>query len=124
VLGRLARRAKGVLGAAARAASGLCRDRPRSAKRLARRIGAAAQRRAAYRRLLVVAKASLRQAEQGRRALAETTGAAAERLRAAFGRFEPLVWRRGAQAERRVLQGGRPSRPARRWAACASRPPP
>lgn len=114
VLSRLARRAKGVLGAAAQAAGGLFRDRTRSARQLARRIGEAAahatagaeaRRREAYRRLLAVARASLRQAAQVRRRLAGTAGAAAGRLRAGLEHFEPLVTRAVAQAERRALRG-------------------
>jgi transposase, IS5 family len=119
VLSRLLRRAKGIVGAGAAAGRALWRDRTRAAKRLARRIGATMvhqkqarepERRALYRRLLAVARASARQAERVR-ALVTTAGAA--RLDAALARFLPLVQRVIAQATRRVLHGERVPAPAK-----------
>jgi IS5 family transposase len=115
VLSRWVRRAKAVVGDGA-VAPGLWRDRTRAAKRLARRIGATIvhrkeareqERRALYARLLTVARASHRQAEQVRRLLEPASAAATDRLCAALDRFVPLVEQGIAQAERRVLHGER-----------------
>jgi IS5 family transposase len=112
VLGRLVHRARGLVATGAAPIQRLCRDRSRSAKRLARRIaalpasaGSEPTRPALYRRLLAVARASRRQADQVRRLVADQPGAAAARLRAALDRFAPLVDQVVAQTERRVLRG-------------------
>jgi IS5 family transposase len=130
VLSRLLRRAKALVAPApdqraAPAARDAWRDRTRSAKRLARRIGEATARRlrraregaaapaapdarqGLYRRLLAVARASVRQTALAEAALAAAPGAAAARLRAGFDRFLPLVERVIRQAERRVMRGER-----------------
>ena len=115
VLSRLLRRAKRLVSAAARVQPALWRDRTRTAKRLARRIGATMvhqkearerERRALYERLLAVARASRRQAEQVR-GLVTGEGAPAGRLRQAFDHFLPLVAQVIDQAERRVVAGER-----------------
>jgi transposase, IS5 family len=114
VLSRLVRRAGGLL---ARGTEPLLRDRTRSAKRLMRRIhasaaitgrgvaAAAAERTMLYRRLLAVARASLRQAETVQQLLAARTGGTIERVRAQVERYVPLVQQVCAQTERRVLAG-------------------
>jgi len=111
VVSRLVGRARWLLPLSAGQARRLGRNRTRSAKRLARRVSASAARagRAAqagrqqlYRRLLRVARASLRQAEQVRTLLPATSEAAA-RLRAGLDRLGPLLAQVIAQAERRVL---------------------
>jgi transposase, IS5 family len=130
VLSRLLRRAKALVASAparraAPPARDVWRDRTRSAKRLARRIGEATARRlrraregaaapaapdarqGLYRRLLAVARASVRQTALAEAVLAAAPGAAAARLRAGFDRFLPLVERVIRQAERRVLRGER-----------------
>ena len=127
VLSRLARRTRAVVDRAAAAGGALWRDRTRSAKRSARRIGESmarrlrrehpgqrpagptgeADRRELYRRLLAVARTSVRQATRVEAALAAVPGAAAGRLRVALGRFLPLVGQVIRQTERRVLRGER-----------------
>lgn len=106
VVGRLLRRAKAIVG---EASGGLFRDRSGAAGRLARSIGETARRRggeaeaarkAAYRRLLEVAKASLRQAHQVRELLSEK----ASGLRGALERYEGLLGRVVSQTRRRVFQ--------------------
>jgi IS5 family transposase len=113
VLSRLVGRAAAVVGAAGAAAAQV-RDRTRGARRLARAIAetarqrgeaAAAARRTAYRRLLAVARASLRQAAAVRARLAPGTDRAGQRLARQLDRFAPLVERVVAQATRRVLRG-------------------
>ena len=114
VLSRLVRRARGWLGWKARR---LGRDRTRSARRLARRIqestavhaarSSQAERPALYRRLLAVARASLRQAERVQQLLPVRSGAADQRLCAALAHFPPLVQQVVQQTERRVLAGER-----------------
>src|SRR5207245_1385479 len=85
VVGRVLRRAAALVGAG----GPLVRDRTRSAKRLARAIGetarqrgeaAAAARQRDYRRLLAVARASLRQAAAVRDRLAPTDERTSQRL--------------------------------------------
>jgi IS5 family transposase len=127
VLSRLARRTRAVVDRAAAAGGALWRDRTRSATRSARRIGESmarrlrrehpgqrpagptgeADRRELYRRLLAVARTSVRQATRVEAALAAVPGAAAGRLRVALGRFLPLVGQVIRQTERRVLRGER-----------------
>jgi IS5 family transposase len=111
VLSRLLRRAKGLLAQEARE---LFRDRSRSAKRLAHQISAAARRggqatqgvrQATYRRLLAVARASLRQGERVRQALTTAGGNASQGLRQTLDRFLPLVKQVITQTRRRVLAG-------------------
>jgi IS5 family transposase len=121
VLGRLARKAKRcILTAKERVADGareLFRDRTRSAKRLARKINEASRRRtkeakegslAAYRRLVEVASASLRQAERQREALSavgSAAAAAAEALGNELSEVGELVERVIEQTRRRVFEG-------------------
>jgi len=112
VLSRLVDRARDVLKAAAEPCF---RNRTRSAKRLAQHIDATAavhasrtataERPVLYRRLLTIAQASLRQAEQVHQRLASQLGQAAQRLRASLEHFQPLVRQVCAQTERRVLRG-------------------
>jgi len=114
VLSRLVRRAKGAVGQEVREAGEVFRDRTRSAKRLARQIGEAARRRGesaevmrrtAYRRLLKVVQASLRQSQVVREQLAASRNADTERLINEIDRLVPLVKQVIAQARRRVLEG-------------------
>ena len=114
VPGRVARRAKGVVGAVADAAGELFRDRTRGAARRARCIGetarqrgeaAAAARRTADRRLLAAARASLRQAAAVRAHLAAAADRASQRLVRPLARFAPRVERVVDQAHRRVIGG-------------------
>jgi IS5 family transposase len=115
VISRLVRRARPLLEGGTAAVQRLCRDRTRSAKQLARRIGELAVRGSktgeedarvpVYRRLLTVATASLRQAQQVGSALATTAGKLAQRLHRHLEQIEPLVERVIRQTERRVLQG-------------------
>lgn len=114
VISRLVGSARAVLGTCTSQARDLFRNRTRSAKRLAKQIAqTAAQpeaereglRKCAYRRLLAVAQASLRQAETIRELLDHEAGPAAERLRAGIDRFRPLVARVIEQTERRVMRG-------------------
>ena len=113
VLGRAVRRAKALVGDARAATAALFRDRARSAARLARRVletarqrgeAAAAARRTVYRRLLAVARTTLRQAAAVRARLAATTGRSGQRLVRQLDRFAPLVERVVAQTTRRVLR--------------------
>jgi IS5 family transposase len=116
VLGRLARKAKRYLADEARVVDELFRDRTRSAKRLARKIDEAGRRRtkeakegslAAYRRLVEVASASLRQAKKQREALNPVVGSAAavEALQEELGKVSELVERVIGQTRRRVFEG-------------------
>ncbi|MCA1837472.1 MAG: ISNCY family transposase [Actinobacteria bacterium] len=120
VLGRLARKAKRYLADEARVVDELFRDRTRSAKRLARKIDEAGRRRtkeakedslAAYRRLVEVASASLRQAKKQREALNPVVGSAAaaaaavEALQEELGEVSELVERVIGQTRRRVFEG-------------------
>jgi transposase, IS5 family len=111
VLGRTVRRAGALVGAAGAA---VFRDRARSATRLARQVletarqrgeAAEAARRTLYRRLLAVARASLRQATAVRARLAGTADRTGQRLVRQLDRFARLVERVVAQATRRVLRG-------------------
>lgn len=113
VLSRVVGRAKAIMGAAAGAVGGLVRDRTRGAKRLARAIGetarqrgeaAATARQTTYRRLLAVARASLRQAAVVRDRLAASADRASQRLVGQLDRFVPLVERVVDQTTRRVLR--------------------
>jgi IS5 family transposase len=110
VLGRLMGKAKEILGVSGE----VFRNRTRSAKRLARSIAEGARWRrgeeakeaskAAYRRLLGVARASLKQAtkvQQMLRSQAHLGGRLADELE----RFEGLLERVVEQTERRVLSG-------------------
>jgi transposase, IS5 family len=118
VLSRLVGQAKPLvtagLVAGVAGAGELFRNRTRSATRLARRIAEAARRRgeeaeahrqAAYRRLLKVAEASLRQAETVQAALSETKAASGERLSRRLSHFVPLLKQVIRQTQRRVLDG-------------------
>ena len=112
VLSRVAQRAVRVLTGQVRR---LGSRRTRQAKQLARRIDATtavnasaaarAERPTLYTRLLGVAQASMRQAEQIRRALAERSEAVVQRLESAIKHIVPLVQQVITQTERRVLHG-------------------
>ena len=112
VLSRVAQRAVRVLTGQVRR---LGSRRTRQAKQLARRIDATtavnasaaarAERPTLYTRLLGVAQASMRQAEQIRRALAERSEAVVQRLESALKHIVPLVQQVITQTERRVLHG-------------------
>lgn len=115
VLSRLVGQARPLLEGGTASVQRLGRNRTRSARKLARQIGERAGRRSEsdeadarvplYRRLLRVARASLRQAEQVRALLAPADGKEAERLRSLLERVRPLVDQVVRQAEQRVLQG-------------------
>ncbi len=114
VLSRVARRARHLVRDAAAQPGALFRDRSRAATRLAhaildttRRQGeeAATRRTGHYRRLLAVARASLRQAEQVGKLLADGALPQAKRLRAQLEQFGPLLERVVSQAQRRVFAG-------------------
>src|SRR5205085_9179000 len=99
VLSRWVRRAQTAVEAGTAGSRALWRDRTRAAKRLARRIGATMvhqkeareqERRTLYRRLLAVARASHRQAEQVRGLLPPEPAA---RLGGTLDRFLPLIER-------------------------------
>lgn len=117
VLGRLIRRAKEAVSQGGQSfleGGELFRDRRRSAKRLARQIGEAARRRGeyaevmrqtAYRRLLKVVEASLRQTQVVRERLAARRNTVSQRLIGEIDRFVPLVKQVVAQTRRRVLEG-------------------
>jgi IS5 family transposase len=115
VISRVLQRARTVLGEGGGTSRRLFRDRTRSAKRLSRKIGELAVRDSArggedarvpvYQRLLGVATASLRQAQQVRSALATASGTLAQRVRSDLDRVQPLVAQVIRQTERRVLQG-------------------
>jgi transposase, IS5 family len=117
VISRVVRRARALLEGEAAEVGRLCRDRTRSAKRLARRIGELAVRRSStagedarvpvYQRLLATTRASLRQAQQVRCALAGVPEKLAQRLHRELERVVPLVEQVIQQTERRVLQGER-----------------
>ena len=121
VLSRLVRSAGDILGHGTKP---LFRDRTRSAKRLMRRIDASlaravgrateakAERTQLYARLLKVAAASLRQAEQVRQALtaaqsnaSKRVSAQIERVRTHLEQFGPLVRQVFTQTQQRVLEG-------------------
>lgn len=112
VLSRVAQRAVRVLTGQVRR---LGSRRIREAKQLARRIDATtavnasaaarAQRPKLYTRLLTVAQASLRQAEQFRRVLTERSDAIVQRVKSALEHIAPLVQQVITQTERRVLRG-------------------
>ncbi len=114
VLSRLVGRAKPLVKASLAEAGELFRNRTRSAKRLARQIGEAVRRRGqdaearrhvAYRRLLKVAEATLRQAETVQAALAKVAGTAVARLSHGLEQFVPLLKQVITQTRRRVLEG-------------------
>lgn len=107
VVGRLLRRARAIVD---KAGSGLFRDRSRSAGRLARSIGETARRRGpqaeaarktAYRRLLEVAEASLKQAGRVRKLLDEGASGLSRELE----HYEGLLGQVVKQTQRRVLEG-------------------
>jgi transposase, IS5 family len=113
VLSRLVDRARDVLKASAEPCF---RNRTRSAKQLAQRIYATAavhasrattaERPELYRRLLEVAHASLRQAEQVQHRLASwSADGAAQRLSSDLVRVGPLLRQVCVQTERRVFDG-------------------
>ena len=107
VLSRLLGKAKVILEGSGR----LFRNRSTSAKRLAKRIGESARQRVsgeaeealkgAYKRLIGIAEASLKQATNVRQMLPESRGALAKELE----RFEGLLERVIGQTKRRVLEG-------------------
>jgi IS5 family transposase len=114
VLSRVVRRAAQLLPEAARETRELFRDRTRAAKRLAHAILETTRRRGEepatgrqrrYRRLLAVARASLRQADRVGKHLAACAEPRAQRLRAQLERFSPLVERVVSQTQRRVFGG-------------------
>jgi IS5 family transposase len=112
VLGRLVQQAASALSGQTRRVGVI---RTRLAKHLVRRIEATAavaasasvraDRPRLYRRLLAVAHASVRQAEQARRWLAGWSDGTAQQLESAIQRTAPLVQQVIAQTERRVLHG-------------------
>jgi IS5 family transposase len=112
VLGRLMGKAKEVL---LEGTGESFRDRTRSAKRLARSIAEGARRRgeeakeaskAAYERLLGIARASLKQATKVQQMLRSQSEAHLDgRLADEIERFEGLLERVVEQTERRVLKG-------------------
>ena len=113
VLSRLLRRAKPVL-AAASLPPRLFRSRTRSVRRLAQRIhrlarrrgpDAVAEMRGLYERLVGVAQATRRQAEQVRAALQAHAPEASAGLVRQLAHFGRLVGRAMVQARRRVLEG-------------------
>jgi transposase, IS5 family len=113
VLSRLLRRAKAQL-PAADLSSALFRRRTRSVRRLtqqlhrvARRKGetAAEELKQAYAKLIAIAQASRDQATAVQALLQAQATPAAQRLRAKFDHFLPLVDQAIGQATRRVLQG-------------------
>ena len=111
VLGRLMGKAKDLLGASGE----VFRNRTRSAKRLARSIAEGARRRgeeaeeaskAAYERLIGVARASLKQATKVHQMLrSQAQARLGGRLADELERFEGLLERVVDQTERRVLSG-------------------
>ena len=120
MLGRLARRARPLVGEALGGVRDAFRTRTRSARghlqrihRLARKKGeqAAAEQRDAYARLCGVARTVVRQAERIRAALVDAAAAPTGRERTAgrlveeLDRLVPLARRVIDQAERRVLRG-------------------
>jgi transposase, IS5 family len=115
VVSRLLRQARTLVPEGAPVNPQVFRDRTRSARRLSRKIGERAVRGTPkdeedpriplYRRLLMVARASRRQAQQIRHVLATVDGKRAERVRSQLDRFQSLATRVIGQTERRVLQG-------------------
>jgi IS5 family transposase len=113
VIGRLLKRAKRLRGVGVREAREIFRNRSRSAKRLTRRIAEASRQRAnrpeglegPYRKLLAVARATLRQAKEVRQRLAGGIGQAAPRLADHIEGFARLLERVVQQASRRVFEG-------------------
>jgi len=112
VLGRLVQQATSALSGQTRRVGVI---RTRLAKHLVRRIeataavaasaGVRADRPRLYRRLLAVAHASVRQAEQVQRWLAGWSDETAQQLESAIQRTAPLLQQVIAQTERRVLHG-------------------
>jgi IS5 family transposase len=110
VLGRLMGKAKEILGQSGE----VFRNRSRSAKRLGRSIAEGTRRRgeeakeaskAAYERLLGVARASLKQASKVQQMLRSEEAPLSGRLADELERFEGLLERVVEQTERRVLSG-------------------
>ena len=84
------------------------RDRRRLAKKRARAIDYSrgkAKKRTLYRELIAAAQATRAELQAVAEGLAETVGMAAERWRAGFDHYLPLIARIIAQSERRVLNG-------------------
>jgi len=114
VVSRLVRRAKGLVGGAVANGREVFRDRTRSAKRLVHQIGDALRRRGeqaevrrqeAYRRLLAVTEASLKQASGVQRLLAGQADKAATKVRAELAQIAPLIEQVIDQTCRRVFEG-------------------
>ena len=114
VLGRLLRRAKGVLGDGAAVGQVAFRTRTRSVRRLAQQLHRVARRKGeqaaeelkqAYAKLSAIARASRRQAARVAAALRDQATDCGQRLVEHFEHFLPLVDQAIAQATRRVLHG-------------------
>jgi transposase, IS5 family len=114
VLGRLLRRAKAVLGTTAELGKQAFQTHTRSARRLVQRLHrlgrrkgdeAVGARRAAYDRLIMVARKTRRQAARVVAALRVRTDPAARRLTPHIDSLLPRLDRVLAQTERRILHG-------------------
>lgn len=110
VLGRTLQRAKALLQEPSGLAKETFRNRTRSAKRTARQIGrlsrqGAARTKAAYRKLVGLARATVRQAEQVCAALQEQAPEAGHPLAEILATFLPRTRQVIAQTVRRVFQG-------------------
>jgi IS5 family transposase len=114
VVSRVVRRARQFVEQGAEEIREGFRNRTRAAKRLAhailettRRRGEepATQRQGHYRRLLAVARASLRQAARVRTLLADRSEPGAQRLHAQLEQVRPLMERVVDQTQRRVIRG-------------------
>jgi IS5 family transposase len=110
VLGRTLQRAKALLQEPSGLAKELFRNRTRSAKRTARQIGrlsrgGAARTKSAYRKLVRIARATVRQAEQVWAALQDRAPEAGCPLAETLATFLPRTRQVIAQTERRVFQG-------------------
>ena len=104
VMTRLLRQAAGLLGAPALQ----WRDRRRLAKKRARAIEygrGKAKRRRLYRELIAATRATQAALYQASKRLADLAGTAAQRWRAQFDHYRPLLERILAQSQRRVLDG-------------------
>jgi IS5 family transposase len=106
VISRALKRAQTLIGD--RLDPSIFRDRTRSAKRLARHISQQAQQgkaalKSAFRKLVDVTQASVRQARQVRAALAALTGVTADRVRATLDTFIPRLEQVIEQTVRRVF---------------------
>lgn len=110
VLGRTLQRAKALIGEQSGLAQETFRNRTRSAKRTARQIGrlsrgGQARTKAAYRKLVGIARASMRQAKQVLAALQEQAPQAGRRLAETLSTFLPRTRQVIQQTVRRVWQG-------------------